>query len=251
MEMTKPALSDIFALRDLWREAFGDADEFLDGFFDNAFSPERCRCVKLKGKIVAALYIFDCEYEGQTLAYIYAVATLKEYRGQGLCRTLTEKTLDELKGLGYCGALLVPASKGLFVFYEKLGFHTCCFIDKFECTASKNKTEVHSIDKDEYAALRRRYLPKNGVLQENENLDFLALQAELFKGDGFIFACRRENGTLFGIELLGNIDKSAEILSTLGCDKGVFRTVGNSVPFAMYCALNDLPAPDYFGLAFD
>ncbi len=251
MKIQEPVFSDIVGLRNLWREAFGDTDEFLDGFFGNVFSPERCRCVMKDGKIISALYIFDCEYNGQKLAYIYAVATLKEYRGHGICRALTEKTLEELKGLGYCGALLVPASKGLFDFYEKLGFRTCCFIDKFEYASSKNKTEVHPIEKDEYAALRRVYLPENGVLQENESLDFLSLQAELFKGDGFILACRRENGMLFGIELLGNIDKSAEILSTLLCDKGVFRTVGNSVPFAMYYALSDLPAPDYFGLAFD
>ncbi len=251
MEITKPSFTDVPALRHLWSEAFGDTDEFLSVFFSTVFSPERCRCVKAENNIVSALYIFDCEYAGQKLAYIYAVATLKEYRGRGICRRLTESTLDGLKKLGYCGALLVPASEPLFDFYERLGFRTRCYIDRFECMASKNKLKMKSIDKSEYAALRRDFLPERGVLQEKENLDFLAFQAELFKGDGFLLACRRERDMLLGIELLGNTEKAADIVSSLGCDKGVFRTVGNILPFAMYYPLIDLPAPEYFGLAFD
>ena len=30
-------------LRELWKKAFGDTDEFLDLFFSTAYSPDRCR----------------------------------------------------------------------------------------------------------------------------------------------------------------------------------------------------------------
>ena len=35
-------------------EAFGDSDEFLDGYFDTAYATDRCRCITENGRIAAA-----------------------------------------------------------------------------------------------------------------------------------------------------------------------------------------------------
>ena len=45
MIFESPDRGRIPALRALWKEAFGDTDLFLDGFFEYGFSPNRCRCV--------------------------------------------------------------------------------------------------------------------------------------------------------------------------------------------------------------
>ena len=71
-------------LKQLWKTVFGDPDSFIDTFFAVAFSPDRCLFFEDSGKIVSALYWFDCEYENGKLAYIYAVATHPEHRGKGL-----------------------------------------------------------------------------------------------------------------------------------------------------------------------
>ena len=80
MIIKSPEQKDIPQLRQLWRQAFGDTDAFLDIFFSTAFSPERCRCVLADGA-VAALYWFSCQSDGQPLAYLYAVATSQKFRG--------------------------------------------------------------------------------------------------------------------------------------------------------------------------
>ena len=100
MIINQPQSSHIPALRQLWKQAFGDPDAFLDGFFETGFSPDRCRCIMLDQQILAALYWFDCTWNGKKIAYLYAVATDLQYRGNGLCRALMENTHLHLKFLG-------------------------------------------------------------------------------------------------------------------------------------------------------
>ena len=100
MIIDNPTPSQIPALRSLWREAFGDSDEFLDIFMDTAFSLDRCRCVTIGGNVVAALYWFNCSFTDMPVAYIYAVATAYEYRGQGICQRLMSDTHSHLSSLG-------------------------------------------------------------------------------------------------------------------------------------------------------
>ena len=251
MNIKRPIKEDIPFLRSLWKEAFADNDKFLDDFFSTAFSFERAFCVEENNKIVAALYWFDCEYESKKLAYLYAIATAGEYRGQGICHKLMEFTHKHLQEIGYVGAVLVPGSEELFKYYESMGYKTCGSINQLFCNAKPQKTEVIKIDKNEYAAIRRTLLPAGGIVQENENLDFLITQAELYKGQGFLLTARTFGDTLYGIELLGATDKAGEIVYSLGCKEGKFRVPGEEVRFAMCLPFSCEIMPAYFGLAFD
>ena len=78
MTIDLPKPGQIPQLRQLWQEAFGDSDAFLDSFFSLSFAPERCRCVTEENHVTAALYWFDCSCHGGKMAYLYAVATGKE-----------------------------------------------------------------------------------------------------------------------------------------------------------------------------
>lgn len=256
MIIDAPKESQIPALRSLWQEAFGDTEDFLDDFRRTAFHTDRCRCVVTDGIIAAALYWFDCMCMEKRIAYVYAVATVKAYRGKGICHKLMEDTHRHLSELGYEGVIVVPGSKELFLFYEDMGYRVCSTVCEFSCTAAVqdgHKALLRSIDKLEYARLRRQFLPEGGVVQENENLDFLQTQAQFYAGPGFLLAARKEDDRLFGVELLGDEAKASEIVNELACVQGMFRIPGEGRPFAMYHSLtsNTQPAPTYFGLAFD
>ena len=205
------------------------------------------------GSVAAALYWFDCEYEAKKIAYLYAIATKKDFRGQGLCRALMDETHEHLRERGYAAAILVPSEPSLFEFYNKIGYRACSSIGELSCGAADKSTALTQIDKHEYAALRRSYLPESSVIQEGENLDFLCAQAKLYKGDGFLLAARVQSDKLIGLELLGDTSKASEIVRSLGCAEGDVRTVGSSRPFAMYLPLTDETStpPSYFGFAFD
>ena len=116
-----------------------------------------------------------------------------------------------------------------------------------------SKCSIKKISKQEYGNLRKNFLPKLSVVQEGENLDFLTCACDLYSGDNFILSAYKKDDILYVAEFLGNIDMAANIVETFECAKGVFRTVGNSKPFALWLPLGTqkLPCPKYFGLAFD
>lgn len=260
MTIDAPKESMLPALRNLWQEAFGDTEDFLNTFFTTAFSADRCRVITQNGTVVAMLYWFDCLLSDRPVAYVYAVATGKDFRGQGLCHKLMEDTHRHLKTLGYAGTVLVPGSEALFGFYERMGYEAFGGIRELHCDHAETSVSLSEIDKAEYAALRQKHLPKGGILQEKENLDFLETQAAFYKGSDFLLTARREGNTLYGLELLGNEAAASGMVRALGCEKGTFRTPGtaNDRPFAMYRPLTRVQAnkkgglwPTYFGFSFD
>ena len=255
MIIDAPEKTHILGLRNLWKEAFLDTDEFLDGFFEKVFSFERCRCVVDDGKVVAALYWFDCEYEKRKVAYLYAIATMEEYRGRGLCSALMKNTHEHLSERGYSLVLLVPASKELFSFYAKFGYGACTAVSETNISASPEIIDIKRISADEYGKRRRAFLPKGSVIQEKENLAMLSLTAELYETDGALAAVQRdrEKEQIRIIELLGDVSLAPKIIGTLGYEKGSVRTVGKERAFTMSLSFDgaDTTLPRYFGLAFD
>ncbi len=250
-------------LRSLWKEAFGDNDEFLDSFYSTAFDASRCRVAYAKKDtncsdtinshhLAAALYWFNCTIDDQRIAYVYAVATAKEFRGNGACHMLLDDTHKHLKSIGYSSVVLVPGNDALINLYEGCEYELCTKRSRIECAGIDMGIFVQEINKDEYAALRRKYLPANAVIQEDENLNFLTTQARFFTGDHFLLAASIENENLYGIELLGDSSFASGIVYSLACKDGTFFTPGKNEPFAMYHALcEDAIEPGYFGFAFD
>ncbi len=242
MNLDHPTTGQIPGLRQLWQDAFGDTEAFLDTFFDSAFAPQRCLCASDGQQIAAAAYWFNCgEY-----AYIYAVATAKQHRGKGLCHALMENIHQLLARQGYAGAIVVPGEESLRQFYAGMGYKDFGGIREFSCEAGTEAATLRPVDSETFAALRRQYLPAGSVVQEGENLAFLRRFAAFYAGDDFLLTTDGK----FGIELLGNTGAAAGILTALGAKSGTFRTPGAS-PFAMYKPLNRQAAPAYFGFAFD
>ena len=252
MRIDYPQENQLNDLKKLWQEAFGDEQAYIDCFYDTAFSPDRCRCVTVEDQLAGGLYWLDCRCHDVPMAYLYAVATDKKFRNQGICHALMEDTHRLLKELGYAGAILVPGEESLFKFYAAMGYETCGGMIQFTCKA-EDPIPLQEISAMEYAQLRRERLPAGGVIQEGENLAFLATQAELYIGQNCLLAAVRDGNALRGLELLGDHQTAPAIVQTLGYAMGYFRIRGQSRPFAMYRPLGSstLAAPTYFGLAFD
>ena len=232
-------------LKQLWKIVFGDPDSFIDAFFHVAFSPDRCRCMEEAGKPISVLYWFDCSYEGGKLAYIYAVATHPEHRGKGLASRLLEDTHAHLKELGYAGAVLKPAA-GLFPFYERLGYETCGYITRFSAEASEAPLPLRQITVEEYADLRKSFLPENGISQEGITLAFLSTFASFYACADALVCANKEEQVVF--EYLGNSHSAPGILSALSIKSAEIPTPGKAIPFAMWHPLNCTKKPGYLGI---
>lgn len=245
MNIDRPSEAQYARLRELWQEAFGDPDEYLDSFFAAAFSPDRCRCVTEDGAVTAALYWFGCYCYGRPVAYLYAVATAKSHRGRGLCHALMADTHRHLADMGFAGTILVPGEPSLIRFYETMGYALCTSERTGRYTAGEEPAGLRPLSAGEYGAKRREYLGAGGVIQEGENLKLLETMAEFYAGDGFIVSVIREGDRLTVPELLGDESAAPGIIKALGCREGIFHS-----PSAMYRPLDDSPAPDYFAFSF-
>lgn len=250
MSVLYPNETLIPSLRNLWKKAFGDTDEFLDIFFSTAYAPDRCRCVAENGAVQSVLYWFDCELDGKKLAYIYAVATDPACRGRGLCRMVMEDTMEVLRDRGYAGAALLPQEEWLIQMYAGMGFEPCTKVTEKWVRAGE-AISARKIDAAEYAALRREFLPDGGVLQEGENLAFLEEIADLYTGETFLAAVSAE-GEMWCPEFLGDREALPGLVKMLGFSEGRARMPGDERPFIMFRPLiKDCKKPRYFGLVFD
>ena len=239
---------DTAPMKALWKQAFGDPDTFIDGFFSTGFSPEQCCCLHDGDRLTAALYWFRCVCRQKKVAYIYAVATEERYRGQGMCRKLMEKTHALLKSQGYAGAILVPAKPELISLYEKLGYSVCCSIDK-RTIAAADPVALTPISPDEYRVTRLKMLGDHAA-QQVDGWDFLLTYNGFYKAEGCIFCAAQEKDTVYFQEFLGDTAKLPGIIAALGGKTGVVRLPGTQ-PFAMYHGFTDDPPPTYFNLPMD
>ena len=239
-------------LKDLWRCSFGDPEDAIDSFFSTAYSPTRCQVLMQGDQVTAALYWLDAQYQGQKLAYLYAVATHPDFRGRGQCRTLMTHTKKLLKTRGYAGILLSPASDGLRQMYGSMGYQDCCYCAKLSVPAAKEPAALRMLAPDEYTRLRRQYLPEDGVVQEGENITYLKSFARFYAGEDCLLAAAQEGTVLHGLELLGNPQAARGIVKALGCTEGTFRTPGRDTMLAMFLPLKpSAKAPGYLGFPFD
>lgn len=252
MRIDHPAPRHIPALRQLWQEAFGDSDAFLDSFFSVGFDPQRCRCVLAEDQPVAMVYWFPQHWEVGKAAYLYAVATAKEARHRGFCAALMADTHALLGAQGYHGTVLVPANESLARMYEKMGYALATTATEFSCQAAPTPVAMTKISSKEFQRRRSAMLPYGSLQPDDAGLAFLETQASFYAGDDFLLTGREEDGIFFGMELLGNSAAAPGILQALGHSFGTFRCPGKDIPFAMYRPLDpQVPPPAYFAFAFD
>lgn len=238
---------NIKGLKQLWKTVFGDPDSFIDGFFDIAFSPNRCRYIEENGQVISALYWLECEFEGGKLAYIYAVATHPYHRGKGLASRLLQQTHTELMAEGYAGAVLKPA-QGLFPFYEKLGYQTCGYISRFTATAT-DPIPLTELDAKSYARRRREMLPGGAVIQEGATLDFLMTYAKVYDAGNALICLYPDEQII--LEFLGDPATAAGILGTLKIPEAHFTTPGKDIPYVMHLPLTCTNIPGYLGITLE
>lgn len=227
IEFRASTQSDVPALRQLWQEAFGDPEEYLDIFFRRTYAPERSRVICRDSAIIGGAYWFDCALREQKLAYLYAVAIKKSCQSCGLGSRLMEDIHRHLTGQGYSGVLLVPGDEGLRRYYQRFGYRTVSYHSEYPPVTGARITA------ERYALLRRSLLPENGVIQAGENLAFLNELAFFYENEDSICAVSRQ----------GN-----RCLELLGSDAPARKT-----PYAMGKSLTADPLPDplYFGFGFD
>lgn len=133
-----PAESDLAELKSLWKEAFGDTDEFIEGFFTRRYSPGSA-LVYRSGYSIASMiffphYEFSIEGKACGLGYICGAATRKDFRGRGMMGELVGASHKVIGGRGDWFAALIPASDSLYEYYRRFGYRELFFRTRLRIT---------------------------------------------------------------------------------------------------------------------
>lgn len=249
MIIDNPSPKDIPALRRIWQQAFGDTDEFLDGFFETGFAFDRCWCVFQGQEPVAAVYVFPCGWQEKKVAYLYALAVEKSHQKQGLSRLLLSDVHTKLHRAGYAGAIMEPATDSLRRYYETMGYRSFGGRQSREYAAQDPAQSITQLPPLAYELARRTLLPAGGITQEGAFTVMLQKYARCYGGDGFVATLSCEEP--FVLEFLGDERKIPGFLKSLQIERAMVRLPGGQ-PTAVYLDFaggEELPA--YFGLPMD
>jgi hypothetical protein len=158
-------------------------------------------------------------------------------------------THRHLASLGYTGAALVPAGEKLICLYAKLGYRPFGSMVKTTVEAA-GREAVEAVDEKSFCALRRRYLPENGILQEGAALAYLQTFTGFYAGEAFLACATVEGDTAFFQEYLGDPACLPGVTAALGAQKGIAYLPGEGERAAMYRSLTwETEIPGYLGLS--
>lgn len=229
-------------LRPLWREAFGDTEEFMTCYEERMFHPNRVELAVRDGETVSMLTVLPAVLrteEGGSFpsGCVYGVATRTQYRGRGIASRLLGAAVRKRLGHGMDCMAVVPDTPELFLYYGRtMEAHTAFYVREVQVTA-RQLSEVPVLrptaaEAEDYWKTRSQNLQGHTYLEWDRNaVDF---QKEL---------CRQEGGDLFcfpdvpgccaaaeyghnGILLIHELLAPEEQLA--GCIAGLMRQMGCS-----------------------
>ncbi len=249
---------DIPELKSLWKKVFGDEDWYIDLFFEDLFEPNGGVVIRDNGVLVAmGFLVLIGMYNGRECLVTYAVACDPEYRGKGYGSMISR----ELSDMAGDRAVICPASKSLFDFYEaKAGYKTEFFVREYTFNNNIKNGSLTSVTSKEYSELREKFLEDIPHIIFNEKaIRHQKRICELTGGGlyrvGGVGCCAVEHwgGKVVVKELLGDAESvcsafdAGEIL--VRCPA---KSLTDSRPFAMgkreFSNCEPLP---WFGFAFD
>lgn len=109
--------------KELWKEAFGDTDRYIDYYFKEKAGRSRVYSKYVDGVLVSMMFFtpYEVVYRGREriCPYIVGVATKASHRRRGYMRMLLEQGLMEAEARGCELAFLCPADESI---YEPFGF---------------------------------------------------------------------------------------------------------------------------------
>ncbi|MBQ8029392.1 MAG: GNAT family N-acetyltransferase [Clostridia bacterium] len=190
-------------LNALWKEAFGDNDEYINLFFEMVYDSSKTFAIFNEEKIVSALYLLDINlfFEGKLYKgfYLYAAATLESQRGKGYMASLIEEAKAFAEKIGYDFIALVPGEEGLYNYYKKFGFVTSMYKGSSVFNSRDKKAEYVSteikkrFEFEKELSFNRLFWGEKELEYAFECLNFFGCEEFICMNEGCAFINRSDN----------------------------------------------------------
>lgn len=169
-------------LINLWHEVFEDSVEYIENFLNYNFENNFVIVAKQGEKLVSAYYLIKTRFENTDSFYLYAAATLPRYRKFGIMGKLINFGIDFAKKTNVRYIILSPANESLYNYYQKFGFKTVFYINRYKLDS--NIFDIRSIsqtaiDSEKILFIREKYLKDIPHLTFDKKLiDYLISEAK-------------------------------------------------------------------------
>ncbi len=153
------------AVRALWKEGFGDSDDYIDAYRKLVYRPENTEVALAEGRIVSMVMVIPAELHlaGQAplpAGYAYVLTTAQDHRGNGI-GTRTIRSMAERKTAeGMACIANSPDSDGLRALYARHGWQTAFYVRECNVAADALSAPVQAVpaSAEEYHYLREAAL---------------------------------------------------------------------------------------------
>lgn len=270
MRYEMASAGDRAALQALWFQCFGDDAAYTRLYFERYDICRQVFVARVERELAAMAIWFpatlaNADGAEYPAAYLYAVATEPAYRNKGVCHQLMAFAEKWLKSAGVQVVTLVPGSRELFRFYEKLGYETVFYCREMEITTPQPGGEIRSVSANRYWQLRQMLLWQDFLVYDEAEIayqkalcrhaggDLVQLQWEQQLGCAIV---EPQDGRLMIKEVLPPElarPAASALLAKFGGTSAVARTCGDGRPFGMAKWLHHKqPCRNaYLGIAFD
>ncbi len=173
------------AVRDMWRECFGDTEEFMEMYFSRKYRNQNTLIYFHGGRPAASLQMhpYRMTFYGHEvmLCYLSGICTLPRFRGHGFASALIREAHRESARRGALLTVLIPASEGLYGYYGRFGYEKV--FDASDSPIPLDKILDSSADlKGAYRRFDAMYRGVDFCVQKT--FDDFAMIAADYEGDG-------------------------------------------------------------------
>lgn len=234
---------DISCLKKMWKEIFGDTDEYIELYFSYKFKEDNTFVVRAQGEIVSTLYVEynDVFFEGNMVkgAYFCGIATLKEHRGMGLAKKLINYAKENIEKVDII--YLIPANESLFDFYKETGFKVFTYLKKEEILRDDSVALGEFSEEYDYELINSFYENSGNRLYIKRDKRFFDAIYSCYKniftfGDGYVIFYI-EDEILHLVEYSFSEKRAGEVLKGIlnlkGLNKGILYKKYGDNPFSV------------------
>lgn len=229
-------------VRDMWKECFGDTDEFLDILFQYKYKDGNTLLYFDGDKVVASLQMlsYTITFYGQRIpfAYLAGLCTLPEYRNKGYMPLLIHEAHRIMADRNIPLAILIPAEDWLYHYYERFGYEQVFETGTEPIYPIQKILETYPDLHEAYQAYDAIYKDKDFCVQKDFD-DFMSIVKEQ-KMEGFPtkynlpgMARIIDPKALLNLYAGENADKTFSVKIKNACDfhsySSVFRITDGSV----------------------
>ena len=245
--------NDLPQLKAIWLSCFEEEEQAVELFFKRNLSFTHGYAAEQNGALIAAVYLVDCTLCGEQAHYLCGAATLPDFRRQGVMSGLIRCALADAQSRGDRFSTLLPASDGLYRYYETLGYRTAGTVYRESLLTAPGEITP---GKPDFQRLQQDCFQDKFLLWNNNYFDFAreyyACYGVQCVESKHAFALYEPNGDVFYA-----VYYSLNELKALLFQKGLRRVTlwrnsgGHPVRQGMILPLSDALTPDefYIGLS--